>query len=103
MCQTAVWFEKTRLPGQATNHCKMMVMAALTNLFLARKRLLAMAAAWHHRSSVTTHCFYDARDIRKVVGEQKQGLLTLETLHSSLHSVLPIFMPGLKTGSPPVP
>ena len=38
-------FQKTRLRGLAKNHCKMMVMAALTNLFLARKRLLAMAAA----------------------------------------------------------
>ena len=63
--------EKTRLPGQATNHCKMMVMAALPNLFLSRKRLVAMAAAWHHRSSVTTHCFSDARD-------QQEGCLRAE-------------------------
>ena len=38
-------FWKTRLRGLAKNHCKVTVLAALTNLFLARKRLLAMAAA----------------------------------------------------------
>ena len=37
-------FQKTRLRGIGKNHCKVMVLAALTNLFLARKRLLAMAA-----------------------------------------------------------
>ena len=63
--------EKTRLPGQATNHCKMMVMAALPNLFLSRKRLVAIAAAWRHRSSVTTYCFSDARD-------QQEGCLRAE-------------------------
>ena len=36
-------FQKTRLPGLAKNHCKVMVLAALANLFLAKKRL-AMAA-----------------------------------------------------------
>ena len=37
-------FHKTRLRGMAKNRCKVMLLAALTNLFLARKRLLAMAA-----------------------------------------------------------
>ena len=37
-------FQKTRLRGMAKNHCKMMVLACLTNLYLARNRLLAMAA-----------------------------------------------------------
>ena len=37
-------FQKTRLRGMAKNHCKMMVLAGLTNLYLARNRLLAMAA-----------------------------------------------------------
>ena len=37
-------FQKTRLRGIGKNHCKVMVLAALTNLFLARNRLLAMAA-----------------------------------------------------------
>ena len=37
-------FQKTKLRGMAKNHCKMMILAALTNLFLARNRLLAMAA-----------------------------------------------------------
>ena len=37
-------FQKTRLRGMAKNQCKMMVLAALTNLYLARSRLLAMAA-----------------------------------------------------------
>ena len=36
-------FQQTRLRGMAKNHCKVMVLAALTNLFLARKRLLAIA------------------------------------------------------------
>jgi IS5 family transposase len=34
-------FEKTRLRGLAKNRCKINVLAALTNLFLARRRLLA--------------------------------------------------------------
>ena len=33
-------FQKTRLRGMAKNHCKVNVLAALTNLFLARRRLL---------------------------------------------------------------
>jgi IS5 family transposase len=35
-------FQKTRLRGIAKNHCKANVMAALTNLYLARAYLLAM-------------------------------------------------------------
>ena len=35
-------FQKTRLRGIAKNHCKVNVMAALTNLYLARAYLLAM-------------------------------------------------------------
>ena len=38
-------FQKTRLRGLAKNHCKVTILAALTNLFLARKKLLAMGAA----------------------------------------------------------
>lgn len=38
-------FQKSSLPGQAKNQGKVLVLAALTNLFLARKRLLEMAAA----------------------------------------------------------
>ena len=34
-------FQKTRLRGLAKNHCKINVLAALTNLFLARRQLLA--------------------------------------------------------------
>lgn len=34
-------FQKTRLRGLAKNRCKINVMAALTNLFLARRQLLA--------------------------------------------------------------
>jgi len=34
-------FQKTRLRGLAKNRCKIYVLAALTNLFLARRRLLA--------------------------------------------------------------
>ena len=34
-------FQKTRLRGLAKNRCKINVMAALTNLFLARRRLAA--------------------------------------------------------------
>ena len=34
-------FQKTRLRGIAKNHCKVNVMAALTNLYLARTHLLA--------------------------------------------------------------
>jgi len=34
-------FQKTRLRGLAKNRCKINVIAALTNLFLARRRLLA--------------------------------------------------------------
>jgi IS5 family transposase len=34
-------FQKTRLRGLAKNHCKVNVIAALTNLFLARRQLLA--------------------------------------------------------------
>ena len=34
-------FQKTRLRGIAKNHCKVNVMAALTNLYLARNYLLA--------------------------------------------------------------
>ena len=37
-------FQKTRLRGMAKNHSWVMVLAALANLFLAKKRLLAMAA-----------------------------------------------------------
>ena len=37
-------FQKTRLQGPAKNHCKVTVLAALANLFLDRKRLLAIAA-----------------------------------------------------------
>ena len=33
-------FQKTRLRGLAKNRCKINVLAALTNLFLARRRLL---------------------------------------------------------------
>ena len=33
-------FQKTRLRGLAKNRCKLSVLAALTNLFLARRRLL---------------------------------------------------------------
>ena len=33
-------FQKTRLRGLAKNRCKITVLAALTNLFLARRRLL---------------------------------------------------------------
>ena len=36
-------FEKTRLRGLAKNHCKINVLAALTNLYLARGHLLAAA------------------------------------------------------------
>lgn len=38
-------FQKTRLRGLAKNHCKVTILAALTNVFLSRKRLLAMAVA----------------------------------------------------------
>jgi transposase, IS5 family len=34
-------FRKTRLRGMAINHCKVNVLAALTNLYLARGYLLA--------------------------------------------------------------
>ena len=33
-------FQKTRLRGMAKNRCKISVLAALTNLFLARRSLL---------------------------------------------------------------
>ncbi len=33
-------FQKTRLRGMAKNRCKVNVLAALTNLFLARQKLL---------------------------------------------------------------
>ena len=36
-------FQKTRLCGLAKNRCKINVLAALTNLFLARRRLLTTA------------------------------------------------------------
>jgi IS5 family transposase len=36
-------FQKTRLRGLAKNRCKINVLAALTNLFLGRRRLLATA------------------------------------------------------------
>jgi IS5 family transposase len=36
-------FQKTRLRGIAKNRCKVFVLAALTNLFLGRRRLLATA------------------------------------------------------------
>ena len=36
-------FQKTRLRGLAKNRCKINVMAALTNLYLARGHLLATA------------------------------------------------------------
>lgn len=39
-------FEKTRLHGLAENRFKINVIAALTNLFLARRRLLATASRW---------------------------------------------------------
>jgi IS5 family transposase len=35
-------FQKTRLRGLAKNSCKINVMAALTNLYLARGHLLAI-------------------------------------------------------------
>jgi len=38
-------FQKTRLRGLAKNHCKINVMAALTNLYLARGHLLLLATA----------------------------------------------------------
>jgi IS5 family transposase len=34
-------FQKTKLRGMTKNRCKMNVLAALTNLFLARRQLLA--------------------------------------------------------------
>ncbi len=34
-------FKKTKLRGMTKNRCKMNVLAALTNLFLARRQLLA--------------------------------------------------------------
>jgi IS5 family transposase len=34
-------FQKTRLRGLAKNSCKINVLAALTNLFMARRQLLA--------------------------------------------------------------
>jgi hypothetical protein len=42
-------FQKTRLRGMAKNHCKIYVMAALTNLFLGRRRLMATTESeeWH--------------------------------------------------------
>jgi len=36
-------FQKTRLRGMAKNRCKVNVLAALTNLFLARRKLLSVA------------------------------------------------------------
>ncbi len=36
-------FQKTRLCGMAKNRCKVNVLAALTNLFLARRKLLTVA------------------------------------------------------------
>ena len=36
-------FQKTRLRGMAKNRCKVNVLAALTNLFLARRRLLGVS------------------------------------------------------------
>jgi len=36
-------FQKTRLRDLAKNRCKINVLAALTNLFLARRRLLTTA------------------------------------------------------------
>ena len=37
-------FRKTRRRGLAKNHSKVMVLAALSNLFLGRKKLLALVA-----------------------------------------------------------
>jgi len=37
--------QKTRLRGLAKNHCKINVMTALTNLYLARGHLLLLATA----------------------------------------------------------
>jgi IS5 family transposase len=34
-------FQKTRLRGMAKNRCKLNVLAALTNLYLARRQLMA--------------------------------------------------------------
>ncbi len=34
-------FQKTRLRGMAKNHCKMMVLAALTNLFFGEKEMIS--------------------------------------------------------------
>lgn len=34
-------FQKTRLRGMAKNRCKVNVLAALTNLYLARRQLIA--------------------------------------------------------------
>ncbi|WP_399212377.1 MULTISPECIES: transposase [unclassified Synechococcus] len=34
-------YQKARLRGMAKNHCKVKVMAALTNLYLARHQLMA--------------------------------------------------------------
>jgi len=39
-------FQKTRLRGLAKNRCKINVLAALTNLFMARRQLLATASGW---------------------------------------------------------
>ena len=38
-------FQKTRLRGLAKNRCKIHVLAALTNLFISRRRLLTAACA----------------------------------------------------------
>ena len=43
-------FQKTRLLGVAMNRCKINVLAALTNVFLARRQLLAamIMSPWSH-------------------------------------------------------
>ncbi len=46
-------FQKTRLRGLAKNRCKINVLAALTNLFLARRQLLADSA--EHGDGVPEH------------------------------------------------
>ena len=74
-------FQKTRLRGLAKNHCKVTILAALTNLFLARKELLERSAAWQHGSSVSPHCFWGVIEHQESHCQTKQGLLTLKKLY----------------------
>jgi hypothetical protein len=78
-------FQKTRLRGMAKNRFKIFVLAALTNLFLGRSRLLATAQSGEWCTSIGS----------TLVQTVENELKSTEISTSSVHQLSPARNPEL--------